>query len=351
MAGEKVLNFYILDIINLIYKDKKVISLYSVIAGVLGIIIAFTTPKIYKSTVMLAPEESGQGFSGSLSSIASMVGMNMKIGQTGDALYPEIYPELMGSTDFIIGLFDVKIKIDKTNEEHRYFDYLLLHQKTALIDYPIILIDKIVMSFKEKKDVTRKGRANPFRLTKTEFDIYKKIQGNINCSVDKKTDVITITVTDQDPLVAATVADSVKQHLQMAITEYRTKKARIDVEYMEEIYAEAKKQYDNARLKFASSSDANINAVFMSYKIKQKEMENDMQMKYNIYTTVAEQLQLAKAKVQEKTPAFTVVQSASVPLKHSSRSKIVTLIIWMMLGFMLRCGMLVWKNRKMLIKV
>ena len=71
-----------------------------------------------------------------------------------------------------------------------------------------------------------------------------------------------------------------------------------------------------------------------------------MQLKYNIYTNVVEQLQLAKAKVQERTPAFTVIQSATVPIKHSSRPKIVTLLIWLILGFLLRFGILFWKNKE-----
>ena len=60
-------------------------------------------------------------------------------------------------------------------------------------------------------------------------------------------------------------------------------------------------------------------------------------------------MQLAKAKVQERTPAFTIVQNATVPIKHSSRSKAVTLIIWMFLGFLLRFGMLAWKNKHLFV--
>ena len=80
--------------------------------------------------------------------------------------------------------------------------------------------------------------------------------------------------------------------------------------------------------------------------MKEEDLENDMQLKYNIYQQVVEQLQLANAKVQERTPAFTVIQSATVPLKHSSRSKLATLVTWMFLGFMLRFVIVLWKNRK-----
>jgi uncharacterized protein involved in exopolysaccharide biosynthesis len=75
-------------------------------------------------------------------------------------------------------------------------------------------------------------------------------------------------------------------------------------------------------------------------------LENDMQLKYNIFTQLAEQRQLAIAKVQERTPAFSIIQGACVPIKHSSRPKIITLAIWMFLGFMLRCGILAWRNRE-----
>ena len=76
-----------------------------------------------------------------------------------------------------------------------------------------------------------------------------------------------------------------------------------------------------------------------------------MQLKYTIYQQVVEQLQLAKAKVQERTPAFTIVQEATVPLKHSSRPKIVSLIIWMFLGFMLQSAILLWRNREKVINI
>lgn len=42
-------------------------------------------------------------------------------------------------------------------------------------------------------------------------------------------------MTDQDPLISATMADSVSMHLQQFITKYRTNKARIDVEHYQKL--------------------------------------------------------------------------------------------------------------------
>ena len=275
----------------------------------------------------------------------------MKIGQTGDAIYPEIYPDLVESYDFIVGLFPVQVKKDKTGEVYTYVDYLMNHQRTALHEYPFVWLSWLKEKLVPEDSTGAAHKTDVFRLTKKEFGIANTIGTKLNCNVDKKTNVITIVVEDQDPLIAATMADSVKSHLQNAITDYRTKKARIDLEYMEGLFSDAKEQYAKARKAYAAYADANQNSILEQYRQKELELENELQLKYSIYQQVVEQMQLAKAKVQEQTPAFTTIQSASVPIKHSSRPKIVTLVIWMFLGAMIRLSVLAWKNRKLIVNL
>lgn len=351
----KLININIIDVLKVLKKDKKQLLIWSGVAAVLGAVVAFTTPKVYESTVMLAPEESGAGFSGSISSLASMVGMNMKIGQTGDALYPEIYPDLVSSTDFIVGLFPIQVVTKKQDVKCDYYQYLTKHNKMALIDYPFDGLVKLLGLFMAQDTVSKtKGKDSiktPLWLTKKQKDVADAIKFNVSCSVDKKTNVITIKVKDQDPLVAALMADSVKSHLQVVITDYRTKKARTDVDYMQKLFDEARRQYDKARQSYAAYADANQEVMLQSYKMKEEDLENDMQLKYNIYTQVVEQMQLAKAKVQEKTPAFTVVQSANVPVKPCSKSRLSTIFMWLIFGFFVRSVILMWKNKSLFINI
>jgi uncharacterized protein involved in exopolysaccharide biosynthesis len=351
MEEKKLINISILDVIRILKDDRKKIAIYSCVAGVIGVLLAFGTPKVYKSTVILAPEESGSGFAGSISSLASMVGMNMKIGQTGDALYPEIYPDLMGSTGFVVGMFPIQVTKSKTGETYTYADYLQHHQRLAIHEYPMAWLTKLMEKLKGNDDVKKGEGIDPKHLTKKEYNVVQAIKKSMDCSVDKKTNVITIVVEDQDPEIAATVADSAQQHLQRAITNYRTKKARVDLEYMQQLYEEANQQYAKARQKYASFGDANSKIALQSVQAILDELQNDMQLKYNIYQQVVEQLQLAKAKVQERTPAFTIIEDATVPVKHSSRPKVVTLIIWMILGFLLRTGMLLWQKRRQFVNI
>ena len=51
-----------------------------------------------------------------------------------------------------------------------------------------------------------------------------------------------------------------------------------------------------------------------------------MNLAFNLYNQMAQQFQLAKAKVQELTPVYAVVQTATVPLASSKPSKTFILI-------------------------
>ena len=342
----------VIDFIGLlkaIRNDKLMMSVFLIASAILGLAVSFGTPKEYKASVMLAPETAtSNSLTSNISSLASMVGMNMDFSKTNDAIYPELYPDLIQSTDFIVDLFPARVTTKDGSVTTDYFDYLKNHTREAWYMAPTKWLKKLVEMVKTDDSFysTDSTKVDPFRLTRDQFDIAHSISKNIDCSVDKKTSVITIEVTDQDPVVSATMADSVRERLQAFITQYRTQKARNDLAYMEKLFAEAREQYVKARQQYAAYSDANQELMLQTFKSKQEDLENDMQLKYNAYTQVYEQLQLSKAKVQENTPAFTVVQSASVPVKHINKSKLVMMTLFMFLGATLRVLILMWKKRR-----
>lgn len=351
--AKKEININIPLFFKLLKDDKKYVFVYILIFSILGIIVALGTPKTYKASVMLAPEETGSGFSGSLSSLASMVGLNMSINKTGDAIYPEIYPELMNSIKFNVELLPIEIRTSKSTETMPYYTYMAAHQKKPILSYPILWITKLNELITSDDAVVVNDSSkyqfgiNPFYLNRKQAKLLEHISSNIKCNVDKKTNVITIEVTAQDPLVAAIMADSVKNHLQEAITEYKTQKAKNNVTYMQGLFEETKAEYDSARIKYAQEVDSYKNLSRQTYQSKLDDLEAEKDLKYTIYQQVVEQLQLAKYTLQEKTPAFTVIQNASVPSLPSGRSRKAIVLIWLFLGFFIRSSILLLKNWKL----
>lgn len=281
-------------------------------------------PRYYSCSVVLAPESSDlSSASGGLSSAMSSLGLGglSKLGDN-DAISPDLYPDLLSSNDFIIKMFPIKV-VDKTGKlSTTYYDYLKDHINHPWWDHVMLAVR---MFFKPLPISHFKGtsKLDVFHMDKTQQDIAALISNNITCKIDQKTYSITITVEDQDPNVCALIADSTKQHLQNFITEYRTSKARNDYNYYTKLYLEAKRDYEKARRKYAGFSDANTDAMLQSVRSMTDDLENEMQLRYNVYTSVSAQRQAALAKIQERTPVFTTLESATVPIKPAGPKRVI----------------------------
>ena len=304
---------------------------------------------------MLAPEIPGgnKGTSG-LASLASSFGVNLGGASAGaDAIMPNLYPDLMNSVAFRASLFPVKVQQEDGDTAMTYYDYLENYQRLpwwaagmkAAGNGLSSVIGSLIGSEKETSD-----KVNPFRLTKEQMKIVEKMEKKVVCDVDNKTFVITIDVTDQDPLIAATLADSVQTRLQDFITDYRTRKARVDLAYNQKLFKEAQERYEKARLKSAAYSDANRHAIFAEKQSEQTKLENELQLQYRAYSQIAAQLQLAEAKVQEETPAFTILQPATVPIKKAGPKRLKTCLSFLLLAFVV-VTIYILKKEKVLVEL
>ena len=318
---------------------KKHKSLYKKvlpIAFVLGCIIALSIPKQFTCEVLLAPELSTRRTTASISALASQMGLKMGSGTLGntEALYPTLYPDLINSTDFKVSLFNIP------DEQKKPWWSMALEGVSSGVSYLVSLVVEV--------DSVDEDKIDPFQLTKLQSRIVKSLEKSIVCEVDEKTLEITITVTDQDPLICATMADSVKARLQRFITDYQTKKSRVDVDFNRKLCEEAKARYDEAREKYATYADAHQDMMYQSDRTKLINLENDMQLKYNAYNSVAQQLIAAEAKVQEATPSFTTLQSATVPVKKSKPGRVKIVLVFLFLAFLGTSAWVLYKEKQLM---
>lgn len=307
-------------------------------------ILAMAVPNYYRCTVKLSPEMSSMKANMGLLSMYTMGSSAMTPGLGSEALYPMLYPEVVKSTDFQTSLFHIPVTLYSKDRNvpprtMTYYDYLLKEQKSPwwgkIVAAPFILMGKLLPKEEETDTNTNTSDTlDPFRLTKKQARIAKVIGSKVTCDVDKKTQVVTINVVDQNPLVSAVMADSVKVYLQKFITDYRTSKARGDLIFSKKIYQESKERYENARREYSRYVDANTNVILQTVRQKQIDLENELQIQYNAYVQVASQVLSAEAKVQEETPAFTTIQSASVPVHKAGPSRAKKCLVWTFLAFL-----------------
>lgn len=333
-----------MDILRRIYAIRKTLYKAAGVGVVLGIIIALSIPKQYTVTVTLSPEMNGDKTSGGLASLASSFLGGGATSSSNDALNVTLAPDIVASTPFVLELFNTHVQTLDGELDTTLVAYLD-EQKTPWWGYikavPSLAIEAIKSLFTEKVDTV--SVLNPFQLTEQEYQKVENLRKVITANVDKKTAMTTVTVTLQDPKVTAIVADSVVTKLQQYIIDYRIKKAKEDCAYLEELYKERQQEYYQAQSKYAHYFDTNRNIAFQSVRAEQERLQNDMNLAYQVYSQVAQQLQVARAKIQEEKPVFAIVEPASIPLEPSSTSRKIILVgviffivcstgIWILIG-------------------
>ena len=304
----------------------------AVVGLVVGLIIALSLPREYTVGVTLSPESGKNASGGGLSGMASMLGLGgMSMGGDADALNITLFPEIVASTPFLLELLDTHVttldgKVDTT------FMAYLDEQKSpwwgTLLALPGMAIGGVKSLFSDKKDEALENTVNPFHLTEKQASKVESLRKAIMADVDKKTGVTSVSVTLQDPLVTATITDTVVAKLQQYITAYRVSKAQQDCNYLEQLYKDRQKEYYEAQQSYANYMDANKSVILQSVLTERERLQNEMSLAYQVYSQVATQLQVARAKVQEAKPVFAVVEPSTVPLQPSGTSKKVV-----MLGF------------------
>lgn len=324
-----------MGILRQVLAIRKKLYKAAAVGVVLGILIALGTPKQYTVSITLSPE---MGSSKSGSELASMAAsfLGGSIGSDSpDALNATLTPDIVASTPFLLELFDARV-VSQDKQIDTTFTAYLDEQKSSWMGYvlkaPGMAISGIKSLFSEKKEKTATIQKGAIELNEKDAAKLGSLRQAITVEADKKTAITTLSVTLQDPKVTATIADSVVSKLQQYITAYRTSKAKEDCQYLEKLYKERQQEYYDAQQRYARYVDANSNVVFQSTLAERERLQNDMNLAYQVYSQVAQLLQVARAKVQEEKPVFAVVEPAVVPLNPSGTSRKVIVLGFLFLA-------------------
>jgi len=316
----------------------------------LGCLVALGTPRKYMVTSKLAPELSSTATS-RLSSMASLVGLSASMMGTTDAVYPMVYPDLVKSPEFIADLFDEPVSFTwkKERVDTTLYAYLTEYKKFSPVGFvmslPGMAVGAVKGLFEKQEEDSADAPVNPFHFTKKQGRIAKLIGKNVKAEIDKKTLVVTTVVTMDNAEVCAQLSRAVNENIKKYVTVYRTEKAIKDCEYYEKLYEEAQKSYYAAQRAYSYYSDSHQNVSLRSYMIESERLKNEATLQFQLYTSTAQQLQAAQAKVQQETPVFAEIVPPSVPLK-SANSRKKTALAFAFVGLMAGAFYVLVKNRK-----
>ena len=341
--NDEELEIDLMDLLRKVIGIRKKIYKAAGIGLIIGVIVAISIPKQYTVEVTLSPEM-GNNKEGGLSGLAaSFLGSGVTMGDGTDALNASLSADIVSSTPFLLELsaMDIPVTKNEVMTLNTYLDEETSPWWSYVIGFPGMVIGGVKSLFTEEDEITSfdKTSQGAIELSKKESKKIAALKKMITASVDKKTSMTSVTATFQDPKVAAVVADSVVKKLQEYIIDYRTFKAKEDCIYLEKLFKERQQEYYAAQKKYADYLDSHDNLILQSVRAEQERLQNDMSLAYQVYSQVAGQLQVARAKVQEEKPVFAVVEPAVVPLEPSGTSRKVYVLAFIFLSV---CIVIFW---------
>lgn len=314
----------LLILVKNIWSDRKRVVIWGLVAAMIGVIIALSIPRQWSTTVKIAPE--GSTGKSQLSSMSAMVGLDLGATNGADGISPQIYPEIVHSTPFLFEVANMSIQYDE--QTMRFYDYATKERKSAWWSMLLSLPFKLFSS----KDDDGSQTIDGFKPSIGQNEYIALMRELVVVDMDKKSGIITISTTMQDPTIAAYVADSVLSKLQRYMFEYKTSKARFDLANSEQMLSDAKEKYYDADMIYAAAQDQNRNIVLKSAQIKLERLANERNLAFATYQQLATQVEISKIKVQEQTPIATVIQPASVPTRPVSPKRSILVLVFGFLG-------------------
>lgn len=344
----------IMALVRQLWEGRKTIIIVTAVFIALGLLAALTMKRTYTVSSTMVPQMKSRSNS-SLSSLASLAGIDLGMSNTGSDLSPLIYPQIVSSVPFRRELMNTPLHFEKADTMVSMYTYAKEYSKPTvmsyILKYTIGLPGTLIgMLRKEKPEPVFANAAavtdsipKPIIIGKDEERMIKAIGQNVSLAVDKKEGYLTLTVVGSEPLQTAELALKAQQLLQDEITRFRTEKAEDNLKYVEARYLEIKRETESLQAQLATIRDRSQNMPTTRARIEQERLQTKYGVSSAIFSEMAKQLEQAKMQVKMDTPMLTVIQPVTVP-RQPSNSRAKTLIVWTFLGFVLGCGIVLGKG-------
>jgi uncharacterized protein involved in exopolysaccharide biosynthesis len=321
------------DLIIPLWKARKQILTIAAICGILGGIIGFLTPATYTAGSTFLPQTSQAlgGLSGSLGGLASLAGINLNAPIAGGDIPSSMYATVLGSQPFREQILNAKIWVNGDSLSYRNY---LENKPLSIFKTLNKFLDVFRFSVTDSKKLafSDKGENLPKPLTDEEFELQKSLAKKVSIVHDKKEGVVTLTVVEDDPLIAAQIAQVTESELQDWIIEHKIKNAKAQYDFIVKQFASKEKEFFSIQEQLASYTDRNQNVLAASYLTRLDRLQAEFDLVNTVYTELAKQKEQAAIQLSKDTPTFSILDPVKLPKEKSGPKKLFYIIGAFFLG-------------------
>ncbi|MBQ6581400.1 MAG: lipopolysaccharide biosynthesis protein [Alistipes sp.] len=333
----------LIELIQRMWVNRWLIVKVTAVFMVLGVLVALFSAKVYTASCDVVPQTSKSGPSSSMSSLAALAGINLNAAQSAESLSPNVYENIMGSTTFRKELMQTMIDFEEVGHPVSFFDYYTSEEynkpsvfsyiKKYTIGLPFTILNAIRGEQTEPDYSGVGGDSNAIEtISKDEYDAMTILGESIALSLDEKKGYVTITANMPEAVAAAQLAQATLTLLQKYITEFKIEKVQSNLDFVQERFDEAKRNFEDVQARRARLRDANMNTSRYSARTELERLDAEYTLAQGVYTSLAQQVEQAKISVKETAPILTVIKPVTVPYKKSKPQRAMILFAFTFLG-------------------
>jgi uncharacterized protein involved in exopolysaccharide biosynthesis len=335
--------FSLLEMLQTIYSKRKKVITFLIFGLVFGFFYAFLfNPNEYKARAVILPISNPieTGTSGLLKQFGKLGGISLDGGSSSEGIPPGLYPNVVNSTPFLLYISNQKVSISELDSSILVYDYFDKHHSNGfggfLRSWTIELPDKIMGLFRGTKEwnisENKRDIDSPIRLSKKQQSVLNTLNDRISVELDEDVGTVDVHVKMPDPILTAEIAVLTLNYLTEYSIAFKTDKLLANQEFIQGRFEEAQKRFYKAQEKLATFNDRNQNLTLARAQAEKERLEADYNLTFDLYNGLSQQLEESRIKVQEKTPAFKILEPVQIPLNKSSPRKLVIIFICSFFG-------------------
>lgn len=342
------------DLIVQLWKKRKFILAVTGLFFLLGIFIAFTLPVEYTAQSVILPQSGRQSSLGNLGSLASIVGVNMGTTVMAEGnISTGIYPQIVNSLPFVREIMETPIVVERSDGKeitlYEYYSEKKYRSKnvfTVIKKYTIGLPGTLISAFRSSKnmqEVTIHTAITPdstgiVSISRQEQAVYNAIKGSIQYEYNTKEGIIKLGYTFPEPLAAAQISEQLHKSLEKYVINYKIEKVQENLNFVEQSFAEARKDFLQKQANLAAFQDANRGLITASSRTAETRLRSEYDIAFTIYNELAKQREQAQLSMKEEKPILTVINPVTVPLEKSAPRRSMILAVFLLLGLIVSTG-------------
>ena len=337
----------LIAILKQIYKGRKLIIVSAVVAAVLGVVVALTTPNTYTAGVTFVPQTGGSNkSSSSLSGLASLAGISLGGMSGGSDIPPALYPQIIASVPYKLDLLDERIEVEGASVT--IADYLDGNDSVSVLGtikkYTIGLPGVILGALRGTTAEVSAEETAIYRISEEDRALFAALNTKLVLSLNEKEGFVTLEFSDEDKYVGAQVAERAKELLQERIIQFKNQSARELLQFTTKQYRENKASYETLQDSIAIFKDKNLNISSSLYQNRLDRLERELNIASSVVEQLASQVEQAKLQVNKDTTVFTIIEPVTVPFERSAPKRRLIVVIWTFLGVVLSTGYVLVKD-------